>query len=190
MNILKSALIGSITFVIGTVITNQLPANAQVNQTLGQCITDIRKSSNFSINSNEAANLCTQNLKFQLPLQSMGQCITDVRKSSNFSINSDKAGQLCQYLLQQQAQNSNRNFDQNRPNSTPSNVQLGGSPQAIEDCIKRLMYERKPVCTRGRCARLRSPEDNANRGFGGWQWQTVRTSMSESSAVRACQNAR
>ena len=34
------------------------------------------------------------------------------------------------------------------------------------------------------------PEENANDGFGGWQWQTVRTSTSENAAVRACYNAR
>ena len=71
----------------------------------------------------------------------------------------------------------------------PSNDNSGGSPEAIASCMKKLMYERKPVCTESSCFSLRSPEENANRSFGGWQWQTVRTSTSENSAVRVCRNA-
>ena len=71
----------------------------------------------------------------------------------------------------------------------PRNDNSGGSPEAIASCMKKLMYERKPVCTRSDCARLSSPEENANSGFGGWQWQTVRTSTSENAAVRVCRNA-
>ena len=72
----------------------------------------------------------------------------------------------------------------------PRNDNSGGSPEAIASCMQKLMYERKPVCTESSCFSLRSPEENANRSFGGWQWQTVRTSTSENAVVRACRDAR
>jgi hypothetical protein len=59
-----------------------------------------------------------------------------------------------------------------------------GSPQGISDCMKRLMYQRKLVCTRQRCSHFPS------EGFGGWEMQDVRTEVSEAAAVQACQNAR
>lgn len=68
--------------------------------------------------------------------------------------------------------------------TTPSTP--GGSPKAITDCMKRLMYERKLVCTRSgfpRCSHF--PDE----GFGGWQTQDVRTDVSEQTAVQACGNA-
>jgi len=57
--------------------------------------------------------------------------------------------------------------------------------QAIAACMKSLMYEQRLVCTRSYCSQL-SRED----GFGGWQLQTIRTGISETGAVQACQNAR
>ena len=65
--------------------------------------------------------------------------------------------------------------------------QIGGSPQAIVDCMKRLMYERKLVCT---CTGFPGCSSFPSEGFGGWQTQNVRTSISETAAVQACQNAR
>lgn len=63
--------------------------------------------------------------------------------------------------------------------------QIGGSPQAITSCMKNLMYEQQLVCTRSYCSQLRR-----EAGYGGWQLQTVRTGISETAAVQACQNAR
>ncbi len=63
--------------------------------------------------------------------------------------------------------------------------QIGGSPQAIGNCMKNLMYEQQLVCTRSYCSQV-SRED----GWGGWQLQTVRTQTSEVAAVQVCQNAR
>lgn len=63
--------------------------------------------------------------------------------------------------------------------------QMGGSPQAISNCMKNLMYEQRLVCTRSYCSQLRRED-----GYGGWQRQTVRTETSEAAAVQACQNAR
>jgi hypothetical protein len=87
----------------------------------------------------------------------------------------------------EQSQQPTRRNDEPRE---PRNDNSGGSPEAIASCMQKLMYERKPVCTRSDCARLSSPEENANNSFGGWQWQTVRTSTSENAAVRACREAR
>lgn len=65
--------------------------------------------------------------------------------------------------------------------------QIGGSPQAIADCMKKLMYERKLVCTR---TGFPGCSNFPSEGFGGWQTQNVRTSISETAVVQACQNAR
>jgi hypothetical protein len=67
----------------------------------------------------------------------------------------------------------------------PQQPQIGGSPQAIGNCMKNLMYEQQLVCTRSYCSQL-----NREDGWGGWQLQTVRTQTSEVAAVQACQNAR
>lgn len=69
-----------------------------------------------------------------------------------------------------------------QPQSQP---QIGGSPGAIADCMKNLMYEQRLVCTRNYCSQLRQ-----EAGYGGWQLQTVRTGISEAAAVQACRNAR
>ena len=83
------------------------------------------------------------------------------------------------------AEESNKSNGQSVPsNNIPS---PGGSPQAITDCMKRLMYERKLVCTRSGfpgCSHFPS------EGFAGWQTQDVRTDISDAVAVQACQNAR
>jgi hypothetical protein len=63
--------------------------------------------------------------------------------------------------------------------------QMGGSPQAIAQCVKTLMYEQRLVCTRSYCSSSRQ-----QAGYGGWELQTVRTGISEAGAVQACQNAR
>ena len=62
-----------------------------------------------------------------------------------------------------------------------------GSPQAIADCMRKLMYERRFVCTRSAPLVCFNPPEE---GFGGWQTQNVRTDISETAAVQACQNAR
>lgn len=63
-------------------------------------------------------------------------------------------------------------------------VPIGGSPQAISACMRKLLYEQRLVCTRDRCSSIPS------EGFGGWQTQPVRTEFSESAAAQACQGAR
>jgi len=65
-----------------------------------------------------------------------------------------------------------------------------GDPKAILQCMNGLLYVRKPVCTRVSCSRGDTPEEHANYGTGGWQWQTVRTEISESTAADACRNAK
>ena len=95
----------------------------------------------------------------------------------------EKAERIC-------VEESNKNNGQSVPtNGIPSNniPSPGGSPQAITDCMKRLMYERKLVCTRSGfpgCSHFPS------EGFAGWQTQDVRTEISDAVAVQACQNAR
>ncbi|OUL32943.1 hypothetical protein BV372_18010 [Nostoc sp. T09] len=88
----------------------------------------------------------------------------------------------------------NSNFNNPAPGSNTININVnpganqnpiaGGSPKAITDCMKRLMYEQKLVCTRNRCSHFPS------EGFGGWEMQDVRTDVSETAAVQACQSAR
>jgi len=98
-----------------------------------------------------------------------------------------KAEQIC-------AEESNKNNGQAVPipliptNGIPSNniPSPGGSPQAITDCMKRLMYERKLVCTRSSFTCSYFPSE----GFAGWEMQDVRTEISDAVAVQACQNAR
>ncbi|PSB04635.1 hypothetical protein [Merismopedia glauca] len=81
-----------------------LPANAQTNQTLGKCISEVRKSSNYAISSDKAAESCVNTLRYQSPVENLGECISGVRESSNYAISSDNASQLCQSLLAQQLQ--------------------------------------------------------------------------------------
>ncbi|MEH2246748.1 hypothetical protein [Nostoc sp.] len=60
------------------------------------------------------------------------------------------------------------------------------APKAITDCMKRLMSERKLVCTRSDfpgCSQI--PDE----GFAGWQTQDIRTDVSEETAAQACRNA-
>lgn len=78
------------------------------------------------------------------------------------------------------------------PNPGPVNNpgwsgQAGGSPTAIAACMKKLMYERKLVCTR---TGFPSCSSIPHEGFAGWEMQDVRTEISETAAVQACQNAR
>jgi hypothetical protein len=47
------------------------------------------------------------------------------------------------------------------------------------------MYEQKLVCTRSYCSQFRQ-----EAGYSGWELQAVRTGISETAAVQACQNAR
>ncbi len=57
------------------------------------------------------------------------------------------------------------------------------SPQATANCMHKLLYTRKLVCTRQGfpgCSSI--PQE----GFAGWQTQDVRTDISEDSAARAC----
>ncbi|MCY7367967.1 MAG: hypothetical protein LH474_07425 [Chamaesiphon sp.] len=62
---------------------------------------------------------------------------------------------------------------------------VGGSPQAIQQCMNSLLYTRQLVCTReSGCSRI--PQE----GFGGWQYDNVRTKTSDTAAAQACQNAR
>ncbi len=112
--------------------------------------------------------------------QTLGECISDLRQQGFYS---KDAADRCQKLLEGQNQFPNRFPD--RWDRRNSSFERGGNPQAISDCMNKLMYEQRLVCTRSYCSRL-SPQD----GFGGWQRQTVRTAISEDAAVRACRNAR
>jgi len=165
---------------IGTTTIGLVPkADAQIQQTLGQCIKELNQRGIYS----GAADRCEKLLQTQAPVQTLGQCIGGLNAVGIYS----EAADRCQRLLSTQAQNQNQNLP---PRTPPPAVVPGGSPQAIADCMKKLMYERRPVCTRSYCAQLRSPAENANDNFGGWQWQIVRTEISETAAVQACQNAR
>ena len=62
---------------------------------------------------------------------------------------------------------------------------VGGNPQAIQQCMNGLLYQRQLVCTRqSGCSRI--PQE----GFGGWEYRNVRTQTSDVAAAQACQNAR
>ncbi|MDX2255878.1 MAG: hypothetical protein NW214_10205 [Pseudanabaenaceae cyanobacterium bins.39] len=76
--------------------------------------------------------------------------------------------------------------DQDDDRRDSKNDDSSGSPEAIASCMKKLMYERKLVCTRTEFSCSAFPRE----GFAGWQTQDVRTDISESAAVRACRNAR
>jgi hypothetical protein len=83
--------------------------------------------------------------------------------------------------------NSSYTFGNQLSQSRDQYRDSGGSPEAIASCMKKLMYERKLVCTRdsiNACSAY--PQD----GWAGWQAQDVRTDISESAAVQACKNAR
>jgi hypothetical protein len=176
-------------------------ANAQAtSQTLAQCVKELNDAYPYRIESvvfKKHTQVCLKNLATQTPTETLGQCVVAMNGLYPYRVESDVAAvhtEACNDLLTAQRLNSNRQVQSNPPYPYPPYPypqQGGGDPQAVADCVKKLLYERKPVCTRdGLCARLGSPEENANNNFGGWQWQTVRTSISESSAAQACQGAR
>jgi hypothetical protein len=91
-----------------------------------------------------------------------------------------KAEQTCATQFNQNTERT-QGFDRN----DRWHENLGGSPEAISDCMRKLMYERKLVCTRvDGCSMI--PQE----GFAGWQTQNVRTGISEYAVVQACRNAR
>jgi hypothetical protein len=71
------------------------------------------------------------------------------------------------------------------PYPYPPYPNVGGNPQAIQQCMNGLLYQRQLVCTReSGCSSI--PQE----GFGGWEYRTVRTQTSDAAAAQACQNAR
>jgi hypothetical protein len=187
-------------------VSSMNSAKAQAaSQTLAQCIKELNEAYPYRVESDvfrKHTQVCLKNLATQTPTESLGQCVAGMNQIYPYRVESDVAAihtEACNNLLTAQRSNSNRQVQSNPPPPypyppypyPPYPQQSVGDPQAIADCVKKLLYERKPVCTRdGYCARLGSPEENANNNFGGWQWQTVRTSMSESAAAQACQGAR
>ncbi len=96
-----------------------------------------------------------------------------------------KAEQTCAEEIRRNAGPSNPGLMINPNLGWPN--QPGGSPAAIAACMKKLMYERKLVCTR---TGFPSCSSIPSEGFAGWEMQDVRTEISETAAVQACQNAR
>ena len=161
------------------------PAQAQ-SQTFSQCVLQLYKG---PYSAQEAAKSCLEVFKGKPATEEFTTCVEALYKGP-FSKNA--ANSYCTQALtsaQQPAQQPAQQSPYPYP-TYPYPPSPGGNPQAIADCMKKLMYERKPVCTRSGCFSLSTPEDNANQNFGGWEWQTVRTSIGESAAVQACQNAR
>lgn len=161
-----------------------------VSQALGQCVQDLKNAYPYSVDSKVHFNhvqLCQNTLSVQPPAESLGQCVKSLNNVYPYSVDSatnNRHIQVCSDLLRVQQSNLNRPV---QPVQSVQPVQprpVGGSPEAIATCMRRLMYERKLVCTRDRCSSIPS------EGFGGWQTQNVRTEISEDAAVQACQNAR
>jgi len=163
---------------VSTVLSFCVTAKAQSNQSFSQCVIALY-SGPYSAAS--AAENCLQVFQGKPTNEDFTTCIDQLYAGP---YDATSANEYCKKAY---ANSVPQPQQPAYPYPTPS----GGSPQAISECMDRLMYQTKPVCTRdGSCARLRSPEENANSGFGGWQWQTVRTDMGESTAAQACQNAR
>jgi hypothetical protein len=164
-----------------------------VSQTLGQCVQDLNKAYPYRVDSEGHFNhvqLCQNTLSVQPPAESLGQCVKSLNDVYPYRADSETNNrhiQVCSNLLRVQQSNLNRPVQPVQPVQSVQPVQprtVGGSPEAIASCMRRLMYERKLVCTRNRCSSIPS------EGFGGWQTQDVRTEISEDAAVQACQNAR
>jgi hypothetical protein len=165
-----------------------------VSQTLGQCVQDLNKAYPYRVDSEAHFNhvkLCQNTLSVQQPAESLGQCVKSLNDVYPYRADGETNNrhiQVCSNLLR--VQQSNLNQPVQPPVQSVQPVQprpVGGSPEAITTCMRRLMYERKLVCTRTgfpRCSSMPS------EGFGGWQTQDVRTEISEAAAVQACQNAR
>lgn len=168
-----------------------------VSQTLGQCVQDLKNAYPYSVDTKVHFNhvqLCQNTLSVQQPAESLGQCVKSLNNVYPYSVDSttnNRHIQVCSDLLRVQQSNLNRPVQPVQPPvQSVQPVQprtVGGSPEAIASCMRRLMYERKLVCTRTgfpKCSSIPS------EGFGGWQTQNVRTETSEDAAVQACQNAR
>jgi hypothetical protein len=164
-----------------------------VSQTLGQCVEELKNAYPYSVDSKVHFNhvqLCQNTLSVQPPAESLGHCVKSLNNVYPYSVDSatnNRHIQICSDLLRVQQSNLNRPVQTLQPVQPVQPVQprtVGGSPEAIASCMRRLMYERKLVCTRDRCSSIPS------EGFGGWQTQNVRTEISEDAAVQACQNAR
>jgi hypothetical protein len=172
----------AVTALLNITIGFTLPAYTQSNQTLGDCTKDLIEQ---YYDRDKALKTCAGTLQYQKTSQTLGQCTNGLIGQY---YDRDTAANACTELLQKQQQYTENDNPRRRESYRDS---PSGDPQAIADCMKKLLYENRPVCTReGSCARLSSPAENANQGFGGWQWQTVRTEISEDGAARACRNAR
>jgi hypothetical protein len=159
-------------------LSNQ-PAIAQ-SQSFSSCVIQLQRG---PYNSKQSAENCLNAFRGKPINENFSTCV-EVLYRNPYS--SQAANDYCQQAFNNAPNGNsfpNNDFEQQRP-------AMGGDPNAIATCMKKLMYDRQPVCTTGSCARLGSPEENANNSFGGWQWQTVRTNISEDGAARACRNAR
>lgn len=159
------------------------PAQAQAQtQTFSQCVLQLYRG---PYSGKEAAESCLEVFKGKPAIEEFTTCVETLYKGP---FSKDDAKSYCTQVstnAQQPVQQSPYPYP-----PYPYSPSPGGSPQAIADCMKKLMYERKPVCTRSGCFSLNTPEKNANQNFGGWRWQIVRTSIGESAAIQVCQNAR
>lgn len=190
--------------------SSQLIAQARV-QTVAECVRELNAAYPYRVESIQHFNhvqVCQNTLSSQPPTESLGSCVSGLNQVYPYRVETttnNRHQEICARLLQAQQNNANQQRQmpaQNPypypypypypalPGGNPYPALPGGSPQAISQCMRNLLYERRPVCTRSYCAQLGSPAENANNNFGGWQWQTVRTETSESAAAQACQNAR
>lgn len=209
-----------VTFLLGVGINLLTPSrvSAQSNETFSECVTNLDDLPNVRVGDaiedcqsvysrqwvGEPFSECVANLD-ELPNvrvdDAIGACQTVfvgdyvgetfsecIRKLDSLpNVRVDDARDVCAVVVENA---EGLSFPASSRTESQRNLPPSGDPQAISDCIQRLLYERRPVCTRSGCAQLSSPAENADRNFGGWQWQTVRTDVRESTAAEACQNAR
>lgn len=173
----------------GFSLLSAMPAQAQ-SQTFSQCVLSLYRG---PYSARDAATNCLDVFKDKPVNEEFTTCVEALYEgpySRNDSNNYCKQASANARQPEQQPERPPYPYPYPPYPYPPYPQQSGGNPQAVANCVKKLMYERKAVCTRGgSCARLNSPEENANNNFGGWQWQTVRTSISESAAAQACQGA-
>lgn len=108
------------------------PSQAQTNQTLGECINEVRRNS-YNINSRDAALSCINVLQYQQAKENLGQCINGVRRNS-YNVSSQEANQLCQSLLEQQLKN-NRDCHQITPKKNSDNFQPQPQRRTQRQCV-------------------------------------------------------
>ena len=102
------ATFGLLTFFNGS-------AQSQTNQTLGQCISEVHKATNYTVYGEKAAQSCINTLRYQTPTERLGSCISGVQQSTNYTVYGEAASSICQSLLEQQRRYSSPTPNGNYP---------------------------------------------------------------------------